>query len=333
MNPESTFEIVAADPRLEPRLAGQSMEQALRELNWADRAAQIFTYDAQRAPFYQLISDDASMRFGLELLKRRAERPKEPQTNCPICLPEVQRKCLQHWFEFHLFGERMVALANPFAFLPCHTTLASAAHEPQSWRAADTAETGGRIERVVRDLFRAAALLPSFVLIFNASRESGASLPDHRHLHAFELPPGYGPLAIQQAAAKRLAGQSAPVVRIGFEGDYPARAARFTGDEAQVVQAAAGFLKQWDQLLKAAATANLIAVTEEGQVALYVILRHSIFRHAQGFEGILGAAEMAGLVILSADYEFQAVREGKYSFASVWQMIAAVCPPEAQQMG
>jgi len=332
MNTQGKFKILDADLRIKSKLVGQSMEQAIRTLNEADRAAQIFTYDASRIPFYQFRSADESLRFGLELLKRRADRPREPQIDCPICLREIMRKGLQHWFEFSLLEWHMVSLANPFAFLPFHTTIASATHEPQSWRATDLAEVRVKIERVARDLYTLAALLPTFVLIFNASRESGASLPDHRHLHAFELPPGYGPLAIQQAAAKLLVGRSTPIVFIGFEDDYPVCAARFTGDEETVVQAAAGFLQQWEQMLKDAATANLIATTEANQVALYVVLRHSVFRHAQGFEGILGAAEMAGLVILSAEYEFQAVRERKFSYASLWNMIAAVCPPEAKQM-
>jgi hypothetical protein len=239
------------------------------------------------------------------------------------------QKAWQHWFTFKFLERQMTALSNPFAFLCSHTTIASVMHEPQFWRSANHAETRRKMERAVRDLYTLASFLPTFVLCFNSSRESGASLPQHQHYQLFELPPGYGLLAIQQAAAKR---QPAPVVHIGFEGDYPVCAARFTGNEETVVQTAADFLEQWERTLKEAATANLIAATEGNEIAVYVVLRNSLFRHAQGFDGILGSAEMAGLVILSAEYEFQAVQERRFSFTGVWDMLSAVRPPETKFM-
>jgi hypothetical protein len=98
------------------------------------------------------------------------------------------------------------------------------------------------------------------------------------------------------------------------------------------VRAAANFLQKWEHILKNAATANVIALTEGGAVAVYVILRNALFRLAQGFHGVLGSMEMAGLIILSSDYEFKAVRNRRFGFGRVWRMLSEVRPPEAKRV-
>jgi Domain of unknown function (DUF4922) len=323
------FRIQTADPRIEQLLSGQSPEQAIRFLVQADSGAGLFTYDHTRTPFYQVTSPDGDVRFALQLLERRADRPKEPRDRCPLDLAEVVGKAEQHWFTFTLSGRVMVALANPFPFLCSHVTVASSVHEQQFWHSCHEAQTRGKIERAVRDLYRLASALPSFLALFNASREVGASLPDHQHYQVAELPPGFGMLAIQQVAARH---PPAPLVHIGFDGNYPVCAARFTGTEETVVKAAADFLEKWGNILKNAATANIIALTENGAVATYVILRNALFRLAQGFHGVLGSMEVAGLIILSSDYEFKAVRKRRFGFGRVWGMLLQVRPPEAKQM-
>ena len=98
------------------------------------------------------------------------------------------------------------------------------------------------------------------------------------------------------------------------------------------MRAAVDFLEKWEQILKGAATANVIALTEGVEVATYVILRNALFRLAQGFHGVLGSMEMAGLLILSSDYEFEAVRKRRFGFSRVWEMLGEVRPPEAKLM-
>lgn len=332
MNTQHDILLLEADPRLKPSFVEQSFEAALRILNKADRDAQIFTYDASKVPFYQYSSDDERLRFTLELNEARNRRPKDPQGGCPVDLEDIKGMDTQHWFTFKLADHEMVALANPYAFMPLHSTIASLAHEPQSWRAVDPVETRSRMEQVIRDLYGLAVSLPTFTLIFNEAAASGASLPKHRHYQAFELPKGFGPLAIQQAAARTPAAQNMPIVLIGFQDDYPVSGARFTGDEETVVHAAADFLGKWDELLGEAATANLIAVTENGQVCIYAVPRHALFRYAPGFAGIMGALEMAGSFVLSADWELESVRRGQVGFEMLWEMLAAVRPPEAKQL-
>jgi hypothetical protein len=321
--------IKSADPRIGASLAGQALRHAIRVLVQADADAGIFSYDPSRTPFYQVASPGESVRFGIQLLERRADRPKEPRDACPLDLSEILGKASQHWFTFQLFDREMVALANPFPFLCSHVTVASSLHEPQFWRSAHEAETRRKMERAVRDLYRLASALPTFLALFNASREVGASLPNHQHYELAELQPGYGLLAIQQAAEKRA---SAPFVPIGFDGDYPVCAARFTGPEDAVVEAAGDFLQKWERILQRAASANIIALTEASEVATYVVLRNSLFRLAQGFHGVLGSMEMAGMIILSSDYEFEAVRQGRFGFNRVWGMLGEVRPPEAKLM-
>lgn len=332
MNTQHDILLLDADPRLKSRLVKQPFGAALKILNKADRDAQIFTYDATKVPFYQYSTDDDRLRFTLELNEGRNKRPKDPQGGCPVDLEDIKESEGQHWFTFKLVDHVMVALANPFAYMPVHTTIASLAHEPQSWRAIDSVDTRSRMERVIRDLYALAVSLPTFTLIFNENSSSGASLPKHRHYQAFELPNGHGPLAIQQAAARTSAGHDAPIIRIGFQDDYPVSGARFAGDEETVVHTAADFLGKWDRLLGEAATANLIAVTENGQVCIYAVLRHALFRYAPGFAGIMGALEMAGSFVLSSEWELESVRHGRVGFGTLWKMLAAVRPPEAKQL-
>lgn len=328
MEAEGRIPIDRADPRIAESLKGLSLAQAIRVLVQADSAAGIFIYDHSRTPFYQVSSPDRSLRFVLQLREQRADRPKEP-ISCPLDLAEVLRKARQHWFVLRLCGREMLALANIYPFLCSHVTLASALHVPQFWRTADEAQTRANMALAVRDLYRLAAALPTFLALFNASREVGASLPDHQHYHLAELPPGFGMLAIQQVAAKQ---PPAPFMPIGFQAEYPVCAARFTGPEDTVVQAATDFLHKWERILRGAATANIIATTEGGTVATYVVLRNSLFRVAQGFHGVLGSMEMAGLFILSSDYEFEAVRERRFVFSRIWGMLGEVRPPEAKLM-
>jgi Domain of unknown function (DUF4922) len=321
------MEHIGADPRMATALTGM-MEHDIRVLVKADADAGLVTYDHRRTAFYQVAAPDGRMRFTLQEQENRANRPKEPpRTACPIDLAEIQARGLQHWFSCNLSGREVIVLANPFAFLPCHVTVASAVHEPQSWRSMDRIETRKKMERVVRDMYQLAAALPTFVVIYNGSREAGASLPDHLHIQLAEKPPGLGSLSIQEVAAQH---PSRPFTPIGFDGRYPICAGRFTGPEEMVVANTADFLGKWQQILHDAATANLIAVTEKEHVAIYVVLRNALYRRAQGFRGVLGSMEVAGMLILSSEHEFQMVREGRFSFARVWEMIAAVRPPEAQ---
>lgn len=332
MNIQGNFALLDVDARLKPKLVGQSMETAIRILNDRDREAQLFNYDLSGIPFYQFKSDDEKLRFTLQLNEGRSGRPNNPPSTCPVDLTRIVEGAKQHWFAFKLLERQMVALANIFAYMPRHTTIVSAKHEPQSWRVANPVETRWKIEQTIRELYTLATFLPSFVLIFNESAASGASLPRHWHVQAFELPHGHGPLAIQQVAARLLAGNASSVVYIGVEGDYPVVAARFAGNEEEVVCLAADFLEKWERLLGEAATANLIAVIEDAEVCIYVVLRHALFRYAPGFAGILGSLEMAGSFVLSADWELLSVRQREINFSALWKMLAAVCPPEAIQI-
>jgi hypothetical protein len=328
MNTPDEIRLLDVDPRLKRQLDGQSFDAALRIVNKADRDAGFLTCDATNVPFYQYSSADG-LRFTVELNEGRNRRPKNPQGGCPVDLEDIKEDDGQHWFTFQLFDHLMVALANPFPFMFVHTTIVSLAHEPQSWRAIDV-DTRNRMEQVIRDLYVLAASLPTFTLIFNENSSSGASLDKHWHYQMFELPKAHGPLAIQQAAARTSAVHDTSIVRIGFQDDYPVSGARFAGNIETVVHAATDFLEKWDRLLGEAATANLIAVTENGQVCIYVVLRHALFRHAPGFAGIMGALEMAGSFVLSSDWELEAVRHGRVGFSTLWDMLASVRPPEAK---
>ena len=108
--------ILSADPRLMPTFTGKSMEHALRSLVQADSDEGIFTYDYRRIAFYQVANPDEPFRFTLQLLERRADRPKEPLNSCPLDLAEVRAKDHQHWFTFELSGREWSRWQTPTRF-------------------------------------------------------------------------------------------------------------------------------------------------------------------------------------------------------------------------
>jgi hypothetical protein len=335
MNSQHEILIQDADPRLLPDLLSQPFKDAVIALHKADTQDQVVGYDEYRINYFQYVSDTGDeLRFSSQWNPQRGERPKNPPmpAQCPIDLAGIIQQGRQRWFTFDLFGRRMVCLSNPFAYMPYHITVASYAHEPQSWRTSDVAVMRQRIERSFRDIFKLAQLLPGFVVIYNGDEFSGASLPQHQHYQSFALPFGHGPLAIQQAAAKQLAHHASPLVRVGFANDYPVCAFRLADKKEKVVQVGADLIAQWEKRQGEAATANLIAATENGQICIYVVLRNALFRYAPGFSGVIGSLEVAGSFVCSAEWEFEAVRQGRINFRRLWQMLEAVRPAAALHM-
>jgi hypothetical protein len=264
--------------------------------------------------------------FVLLANEKRQSRPMEPNV-CPLDLPTNIAGGAQHWLKFRLEDEPMVGLTNIFGFLPNHATIATEQHEPQSWRSLHPAKQRPMIERTLRQVSRLALVLPGYIAFFNATAASGASLSQHRHFHVGQPQPGFGDLPIQRAAANRPPALFTP---IGFEGDYPLCGARFSGPAT--VSIAADFIEKWERTVGDAATVNIIALIEGSEVAIYVVLRTAAYRFAQGFKGVPGSMETAGVLVLSADFELQALRERRFDFHRVWSMLSDIRPPEARLM-
>ena len=185
-----------------------------------------------------------------------------------------------------------------------------------------------RIKRVLEDLLGLAAAVPSFIVVYN-SNGAGASLPEHFHYQAFELPEGHGPLPIQQAASLKVGqpGERA-ILALGCAGDYPIRAFKISGaDISALVEQGASLLSRWYDIQGSAAAANLIATSEEGRPSLYFVPRNLLFRKTVGFNGELGSTEVCGLFIASSRWELSAIRSGAFNMRRWRVSLPLLRPP------
>ena len=285
---------------------------------------------------------------------RRAERtagagrlapPRGSQTinaadpACFLCPDNVrwQQRGIQLYYDMQPINQRSyVALCNPFPFAPLHTTIALAAHEPQSWRMG-TPGTGDKIRLIVEDLYDLAAALPMFVGFYNGVG-AGATIEKHLHYHFFECPKSQQlfplQLAAQRAELARGAGaRTQAVLDFGIADDfYPLGAFRLRGARKEVVEHAIALVAAWDELLGDEATANVIVVTENQQVTMYVVPRNRTFSHSPGMAGIVGGLEALGEFVFCTPAEYQAISEQKVTFDYMRRILQAVRPPHGLDM-
>jgi hypothetical protein len=307
--------------------------EVIRGLYSEELRAENVCYDSNQIEYYQFRSAASGHTISLQLNSARRCRPENPPTQeeCPICFPAIIQKGKQRYIVINLHEREMAVLANPFGYMPTGITIASTRHESQSWRAVSPYETYIRIQRTVGDLAEIASMLPGFVITWNGC-QAGASLPEHQHYQAFELPSGHGPLAIQQAAAKHLAMRSSAIIQIGIENDYPILAFRITDSQDSLIPSVTGLIQKWENIQGEAATANLIALTEDGEAALYFVPRNRLFQRAPGFAGLVGALEVSGSFVCSAEWEIKACREGRFSYDHFWRVLESVRPQAACQL-
>jgi uncharacterized protein YdhG (YjbR/CyaY superfamily) len=211
--------------------------------------------------------------------------------------------------------------------------MAAGEHLPQSFHVTGSAEqTQARIRRIVEDLYGITEQLPSFVGFYNGAG-AGASIEKHLHFHFFEIPDGHGSFPIQTAA--RLAHQSlfgqvqgsrpAQIVQIP---DYPLTAYQVRGSKADVVDAAVDLAVDWDRRAGEAASANIIALWEEGAVLLYFVPRNKFYTRSPGLAGMVAGLETLGEFIFSTPDEQRAINEQRVTYDYLWRILEAVKPSE-----
>jgi hypothetical protein len=193
-------------------------------------------------------------------------------------------------------------------------------------------QTHARIRRIVEDLYGITEQLPTFVGFYNGAG-AGASIEKHLHFHFFEIPDGHGGFPIQTAA--RLAGRTlfsrahsdrpAAVVAIP---DYPLTAWQVRGARADAVEAVVGLAEDWDRRAGEAASANIIALWEEGAVSLYFVPRNRFYTRSPGLAGMVAGLETLGEFIFSTADEQRAINEQRVTYDYLWRILEAVRPSE-----
>jgi len=277
---------------------------------------------------------------GRTVVPRGAQVRGVADASCYLCTDNIrwQHRGVQGYYQYCVNGRLYNALCNPFPFTRTHLTMAAGEHLPQSFHVTNSPdETHARIRRIVEDLYGIAEQLPSFVGFYNGAG-AGASIEKHLHFHFFEIPDGHGSFPIQTAA--RLARQSlfaqaqgshpAQVVAIP---DYPLMAYQVRGPKAEAVQAVVDLAVDWDRRAGEAASANIVALWEEGAVSLYFVPRNRFYTRSPGLAGMVAGLETLGEFIFSTDDEQRAINEQRVNYDYLWRILEAVRPAEDGESG
>lgn len=272
-------------------------------------------------------------RFLVQFNPRRAARAAVSRAGCCVFDTHdfrLQQRGLQFFLALTLNGRRYNALTNPYPFAPCHTSIASAEHEPQGWCEGDPALQRAKIHRIVEDLCELAERLPGWVVVYNGA---GATI-DHLHFHVFEHAPGHNQLPMQVAAGRARMGPEAGLqLRFGGDRTYPITVYRFGGCKRAIIDGVSALLEEWTTLDRHAATANLIAVTEGCESALYAVPRNRFLEYAVGFAYRIGSMEIAGVFICSKEEELQDLQRGRINFGRLWTILQSIYPPAVERLG
>lgn len=258
--------------------------------------------------------------------------------SCYLCIDNIrwQHRGVQSYYHFTVNGHAYNALCNPFPFMRAHLTMAAGDHISQAFHVPGNAqETRERISRIVADLFSISEQLPTFVGFYNGAG-AGASIEKHLHFHFFEIPDGHGTFPIQ-AAARLTArahgidapgGQAASVVDI--EG-YPLAAFQVRGGRAAVISQVIELMVDWDRRAGEAASANLVALWEEGGISLYFVPRNKFYTRSPGLAGMVAGLETLGEFIFSTEDEQRAINEQRVNYDYLWRILEAVRPHESMK--
>ncbi len=272
---------------------------------------------------------------GRTALPRGAAVQGMADASCYLCIDNIrwQHRGVQGYYQYRVNDRVYNALCNPFPFTRTHLTMAAGEHLPQTFHVTGSVEpTQARIRRIVEDLHGITEQLPSFVGFYNGAG-AGASIEKHLHFHFFEIPDGHGSFPIQTAA--RLARQSlfgqvhtsrpAQVVQIP---DYPLTAYQARGSKADVVDAVVDLAVDWDRRAGEAASANIVALWEEGAVSLYFVPRNRFYTRSPGLAGMVAGLETLGEFIFSTADEQRAINEQRVTYDYLWRILEAVKPSE-----
>lgn len=303
-------------------------------------------YEEQhRGPFfigqYNPRRKDRSDGAGRKFPPPGSKTENAPNSSCFLCTDNVrwQQKGVQKYYRFPVSEAlNYNALCNPFPFGPVHMTISADIHEPQSWREFRSLDKSSKINLIVSDLYKISKQLPSFVGFYNGVG-AGATIEEHLHYHFFEIPTGQKAFPIQQAAAMTTAGirqaanHAKPLLRLRVaDKHYPLSSFRLYGQDEKVIHNVVELSQQWDEISGDYASANIIAIWEEGAVAMYFIPRNRFYSRSPGMSGIVGGLEALGEFIFCTESENQAINEQRVDYKYMWRILEAVRPPNSQML-
>jgi diadenosine tetraphosphate (Ap4A) HIT family hydrolase len=337
---------------LQQKLSTLKLTEALRMLHHQQIDAGFVKDDLSQVKYFQCYDYEKVAFFIGQYNPRRRERrkgagrdvaPRGSATKrcvdltCFLCADNVrwQQSGVQLYYQFSVNNRSYNALCNPFPFGPVHTTVATVAHDPQSWRETTTSDKKSKVTQIIQDLCEIAIQLPEFVGFYNGVG-AGATIEKHFHYHFFEVPPGQQAFPLQQAANRtesemrsRLSGRT-DFHRLKVKDTfYPLTAFRLVGDREQIASNTVDLVLKWDALAGEYASANLIALTEGGNTVIYVIPRNRFYARSPGMGGIVGGLEALGEFVFCTESEDQAINQQNVDYSYMWRILESVNPPSA----
>lgn len=307
-----------------------------------------FVPDLSQTRHFQFLTSNGCGRYFLALYNPlRAERSKgagrkippegfalkdQGPMTCFICADAIpwRSRGVQLYYQFGINDRPYIAACNPFPILPYHVTIAFSTHESQDWATSEEFRIETKVRFIVEDLYRLAVeLAPTFVLMLNG-QGAGATL-DHLHFHALEPVPSQPAFPLSVAAQRACPNRPLPdVLRFGGDNLYPLVAFRLCGANA-VENTIKGAL-EWIKLVGEKATANILMLTEEGQVVVYFVPRHKDHSASKGMAGLVGGLEVLGQFVLSTAEEEKGVDEGRINYSTLNSILADVLPPHVEKL-
>jgi len=335
----------AIQERLEEIQAAGGLEAALDCLHRWELAAgyiteeklggieRLFFPDPALGITFRLQVNHARMRYSdAQDQERRNSAPPAGRSPAPkpclLCRDNIGRpgKESLRVYELDLDGRsrRLFFQLTPFPLYPYHFVPVLSEHTPQLLSV-----------RSLADMFALLELAPGYAVLSNSDVEwAGASILSHLHyqmLRGLRLP-------ILEARPVPGLGRRIPGGRVEFL-DYPLAAFRFTGTQAEALQAGAGtLLEKWKSLDPGRNTVNLNLVRAPGSAPgfqLVVLLRNPDYRTPESLrrfksEGV-GVVEASGEAILpvprgpEAPQMWRVIRE--QGLGLVKDLIAGNSPP------
>ena len=317
----------ASHPALRTELRPQGVAQAADRLYARECERGRTAYDPNQVEFYRL-PPYRGIRFTLLFAPGRKRRPQAP-SRCPVCWNAVGASG-RLYAGLRIGARPYRLLVNPYPYMPSALTVAAAEHVPQDWafpknarRGADGDSSDGSA-MLASDAVALASALEGRVIIWNGIG-AGSSLPGHAHLQTFCLPAGHGPLAVQQVT-ERTRGRTG---WHGLAGEYPLVFHFANGACDAVSRETASAMRAWNRVEGPAASGNLVAMSEAGTVKMWYFPRNRCYPRAPWLAGALGALEMSGAFVLSADWELRALRAGRIDMRTLYASLRAVGPERA----
>jgi hypothetical protein len=98
------------------------------------------------------------------------------------------------------------------------------------------------------------------------------------------------------------------------------------GAKQDAIQALMELAIGWDEQAGDAASANIVALWENGAISTYFIPRNKFYTRSPGLAGIVAGLETLGEFILSTEEEKRAINEQRVNYEYLSRILEAVRP-------